>query len=82
MPKYIKSSKYEIIYDYCDEIGNCENDCIEDFEGTWWELQDYLKQMRKNGCYHIDVNEIVTEDEDDGNLELDVQDYLDSLEQF
>lgn len=30
----------------------------EIFEGTWDEMQDYLVQMRVNGCYHIDVHEI------------------------
>lgn len=43
---------YEIIYDYDDgwreQRGN-----VETFEGSWHELQTYIKQMRRNGCYNI-----------------------------
>lgn len=44
--------KYEIIYDYCDEFSETCN-IVEYFEGSWDELHEYLKQMRKNGCYNI-----------------------------
>lgn len=45
--------KYEIIYDYSDEYGYeyCNNK--ETFCGDWFELQNVIKQMRKNGCYNI-----------------------------
>lgn len=41
---------YEIIYDYDDE-----RNIVEIFEGSWSELQDYIKKMRETGCYHIDA---------------------------
>ena len=46
-------AEYEIIYDYCDDEGNEERNCIETvwLEG-WNHLQDYLKVMRAHGCYH------------------------------
>lgn len=54
----INESVYEIIYDYTSEEGYEENNNVEQFEGTWTDLQDYLKQMRRNGCYNISANEI------------------------
>lgn len=54
----INESIYEIIYDYTSEEGYEENNNVEQFEGTWTDLQDYLKQMRRNGCYNISANEI------------------------
>ena len=48
--------KYEIIYDYCSPDGYTEESNIrETFEGTDSEMQDQVKQMRANGCYHIAV---------------------------
>lgn len=44
--------KYEIIYDYSDEWSDSIN-LVEYFEGSFSELQEYLKQMRKNDCYNI-----------------------------
>ena len=46
---------YEIRYDYCNEDGYCEEDITEEFEGNWDELKDYIKQMKRNGCYNIDA---------------------------
>lgn len=43
--------RYEIIYDYEDE-----KNIRETFEGTWEELQSYIRQMRDTGCYNIDAN--------------------------
>ena len=41
---------YEIIYDYTDDSGyECRNN-VETFEGTWDELQAYIRDMRRNGC--------------------------------
>ena len=44
---------YEIIYDYDDEKNIREN-----FDGTWTELQDHIKQMRETGCYNIDATDL------------------------
>lgn len=49
---------YEIIYDYCDECGYEELNIREEFEGSWDELQSYLKQMKRQGCYHISATYI------------------------
>lgn len=46
--------KYEIIYDWCGEESE-ERNLKETFTGNWFELQDHIKQMRKNGCYNIDA---------------------------
>lgn len=48
---------YEIIYDYDGGDYECRN-IVETFEGSWSELQDYLKSMRKNGCCNISANYI------------------------
>ena len=48
-----EKGKYEITYDYEDE-----HNITETFEGSWLELQDYLKRMREIGCYNIDANSI------------------------
>lgn len=44
---------YELVYDYCGEDGNSEYNIYEIFEGSWLELQDYIKQMKRNGCVNI-----------------------------
>lgn len=44
---------YEIIYDYTDKGGYESRNNVEMFNGTWLELQAYIKSMRKNGCYNI-----------------------------
>lgn len=43
---------YEIIYDYDDGWSESRNN-VEIFEGSWDELQDHIKKMRRNGCYNI-----------------------------
>ena len=43
---------YEIIYDYDDGWTEHRN-VIEEFTGSWTELQAYIKTMRKHGCYNI-----------------------------
>ena len=43
---------FEIIYDYDDGWTETRN-ISETFTGTWDELQDYLKSMRRRGCYNI-----------------------------
>lgn len=48
---------YEIVYDYCGEFTE-EKNLTETFEGSWTELQDYIKKMKKNGCYNIDATAI------------------------
>lgn len=41
---------YKIYYDY-DEDHNLE----EEFEGAHTELLDYIKAMRRQGCYNIEA---------------------------
>ena len=47
---------WEIIYDYTDEGGYESRNIRETFEGTWEEMRAYIKEMRRNGCYNIDVH--------------------------
>ena len=48
---------YEITYDYCSEEGYEETNITERFEcETYQQLKDYIKQMRKNGCYNINAS--------------------------
>lgn len=54
-------AKFTIIYDYCSAWTDGYN-IHEEFEGSWDDLQDFLKVMKANGCYNIDV----TEQEQDG----------------
>lgn len=44
--------EYEITYDYSGEYSD-EYNIRETFVGSWTELQDYIKNMRRNGCYNI-----------------------------
>lgn len=53
---------YEIIYDYTDEGGYESRNNTETFEGTWTELQAYIKKMRKQGCYNITATEVRAEE--------------------
>lgn len=74
----INESIYEIIYDYTSEEGYEENNNVEQFEGTWTDLQDYLKQMRRNGCYNIDANSIcdgICESLNESKLKFNSTDY-------
>ena len=45
---------YEIIYDYDDGWTEYRNN-VEIFEGSWDELQECIRRMKKNGCYNIDA---------------------------
>lgn len=47
---------YEIVYDYCSPEGNEERNLTEYFEGDWFAMKDYIKSMKANGCFNIDVN--------------------------
>lgn len=47
--------RYEIVYDFCNDYTE-ERGIVEYFDGSWTELQEYLKQMKRNGCYNIDCN--------------------------
>lgn len=40
--------KYQLVYD-CDDAINC----MDEFDGSWNELQDEIKAMRRQGCYNI-----------------------------
>lgn len=51
----LNESLYNIFYDYEDEYGYTYRDNMEEFEGDWHELQEYIKSMRRNGCYNIDA---------------------------
>lgn len=55
-------SKYEIIYDWCSIDGDEERNIVEEFEGSYTELQDHIKSMRANGCYNISAT-CINEDE-------------------
>lgn len=44
--------KYEIVYDYSNDYSE-EHNIVEYFDGSHIELKEYLKQMRRNGCYNI-----------------------------
>ena len=70
----LKESLYSIVYDYDNEY-ETERNCREEFEGTWSELQDYIKQMREQGCYNIDANEI-----DDGYYDDEPDEYYEDEE--
>lgn len=56
-------SEYEIIYDYTDDGGYENRNCVEEFTGTWSELQACLKRMREQGCYNITAAEVREIDE-------------------
>ena len=58
---------YSIIYDYDDEEGNTYTN-EEMFKGSWTDLQDLIKKMKSNGCYHIDANAISEEEDFDESL--------------
>lgn len=58
----VKESLYNIIYDYDDEEGNTYTS-EEMFNGSWTDLQDLIKKMKYNGCYHIDANAISDEED-------------------
>ena len=50
------TSTYEIIFDVSDGFNYEELNIRELFIGSWLDLQDYLKQMRLDGCYNITAN--------------------------
>lgn len=52
---------YRIFYDYCPDDGYDEKNLQEDFTGNWNELQDYIVEMRVNGCYNITATAISEE---------------------
>ena len=50
--------KYVIVYDWygrIDDFGDDSTNNVEEFVGTWKELQEYICEMRINGCYNIDA---------------------------
>lgn len=48
--------KYKIYYDYSSALMDYEDtDLEEEFEGTHAELLDYIKAMRREGCYNIEA---------------------------
>ena len=45
--------EYEIIYDYRNEDGYVERNCVETvWLNGWNHLQEYLNVMRESGCYY------------------------------
>ena len=44
---------YEIAYDYTDDSGYESRNSIDHFDGSWHDLQKYIREMRKDGCYNI-----------------------------
>lgn len=54
----MEKMRYELFYDYCNEDGYEERNINETFEGSWGELQDHIKQMKKQGCYNITATAI------------------------
>lgn len=58
---------YEITYqiDIDDfDFGRTYCEC-ETFTGYWDDLQEYIKELKRNGAYRIDAACIKEEDEDD-----------------
>jgi len=49
--------EYTIVYDFCGDFSD-EYGIVETFTGTWDELQDYIKQLRKSGAYNIEANAV------------------------
>ena len=54
---------YELVYDYCSPEGDTEENIVEVFNGTWSELQDTIKSMRKLGYYNISATFIGYDEE-------------------
>lgn len=51
--------KYVIVYNFYDaESDWLETNIHEDFEGSWGELQDEIKSIRKFGGFHIEANAV------------------------
>ena len=59
-------AKYEIIYDVSDGFSE-EHNKLERFEGSWTELQAYIKDMKRTGCFNIDATCIDDDEDDDGD---------------
>ena len=49
---------YEIIFDYTDDYGYESRNNVEMFTGSWTELQDHIKKMRRNDCYNITATSV------------------------
>lgn len=55
---------YELVYDHTGQEGIEEKNIHEKFEGTWTELQEYVKKLKATGCYHIDAAALYEEEEE------------------
>lgn len=55
---------YEIIYDFSNDYTD-ERNISEMFEGSWQELQEYIKQMKQNGCYNISATALYDYEEEE-----------------
>lgn len=58
-------AKYIIVYNWDGADYEVET-CVEEFVGSWNELYEYIRQMRNNGCYNIEANEVYDGDNEDG----------------
>ena len=67
---------YEIIYDYCSEDESESFGCTEKFEGSWLELQVYIKDMRREGCYNITAECVSDPDEQEQIPTVDQRHFL------
>lgn len=54
---------YEVIYDVDEDVRNIR----ETFAGSWFDLQDFIKNLRDSGFYNIAVNNIGSEEENEIN---------------
>lgn len=48
-------ARYEIISDFSDDFSD-EHNIREEFTGTWTELQNEIRAMRRAGYYNISAN--------------------------
>lgn len=67
---------YEIMYDYDDEWTS-ECNLITTYEGTWDGLQEYIEQLRENGCSNITA---ACTSGDEFEDEWDGEEYVDPWE--
>lgn len=50
---------YEIAYDYTDDSGYESRNNIDQFDGSWQDLQKYIREMRKNRRKEHDRNRFI-----------------------
>ncbi len=45
--------QFEIYYDNVNEDGDARFNLMDRFDGSWYDLQDHIRSMKKKGCYNI-----------------------------